>query len=62
MVLTEKKKKAIAAAVAYLIEEEEAAEALHCLKARNMWVNMGKESIMQNRVRIQRRGRSLPMH
>lgn len=61
MALDVKKKKAIAAAVAYLIEQEDA----FCpqdSKAQNTWANMGKETMMQNRMRVQRRGRSLPMH
>ena len=56
MALDEKKKKAIAAAVAYYIEQEEAAAVLN-LKARNMWVAVGKETIMHNREVVQRRGR-----
>lgn len=61
MALTEKKRKAIAAAVVYLIEQEDAADTTQDLNTRNTWVNMGKESMMQNRARVQRRGRVLPM-
>lgn len=60
MALTEKKKKAIAAAVAYYIEEEENA-VKNCIKARNLWVQMGAETIMYSREIVQRRGRMLPV-
>ncbi len=61
MTLSDKKKKAVAIAVAYFLEEEKKeAAALEDFKARNMWVSMGKEIIMQNRAMVQRRGRVLP--
>lgn len=61
MALSEKKKIAIATAVACMIQKEDA-EAQQSPIARNMWVSMGKASIMQGRERVQRRGRSLAMH
>lgn len=57
MALTEKKKKAIAAAVVYFLEQEAAQQKQRTPK--NMWVSLGKETIMQNRTMVQRRGRML---
>ncbi len=58
MTRAEKKKKAVAIAVAYFLEEE--AKAMQDFKARNMWVVTGNQIMMENRARVQRRGRVLP--
>lgn len=56
---TEKKKKAAMIAVAYYLEQEAAAR--NEIILRNVWGEMGKTTIMNNRMRVQRRGRMLPM-
>lgn len=56
---TEKKKKAAMIAVAYYLEQEVAAR--NEIILRNVWGEMGKTTIMNNRMRVQRRGRMLPM-
>jgi hypothetical protein len=55
----DKKKKAAMVAVAYYLEQEAAARNEIIMK--NMWGEMGKTTIMNNRMRVQRRGRVLPM-
>ncbi len=59
MTLSDKKKKAVAIAVAYYLEQEAAEN--HGSIADQTWVTMGKATIMENRARVQRRGRVLPM-
>lgn len=52
----EKKKKAAMIAVAYYIQQE--ANMAHDARVKNIWAEMGKELIMENRTRVQRRGRN----
>lgn len=55
MTHSEKKKKAALIAAAYYIEHDILANKKS--KPRNAWAEMGHELIMENRLRIQRRGR-----
>lgn len=58
MTATEKKKRAAMIAVAYYLEQEAAKNNIE-VKDYNAWVNSGKEIIMDNREKVQRRGRLL---
>lgn len=51
----DKRKKAAMIAVAYYIQQE--ANMAQNNKVRNIWAEMGKELMMENRNRVQRRGR-----
>lgn len=53
-----KKKKAALIAVAYYLEEEAAKQDM---VMKNMWDTMGRKTIMNNRLAVQRQGKSLPL-
>ena len=57
MTATEKKRRAAMIAVAYYLEQEAAKNTE--VKDYNAWVNSGKGIIMDNREKVQRRGRLL---
>ena len=58
MTATEKKKRAAMIAVAYYLEQEAAKNNAE-VNEYKAWANAGKEIIMDNREKVQRRGRML---
>ncbi len=59
MTLYEKKKKAAIVAVTYYLSKEAVAKNENAVN--NIWGDAAKQNNMENRLRVQRRGRSLPI-